>query len=435
MKGKKIPIIIILTSIALIGVIITQSFWVLNAINLRRELLEQNINVGVKRVVNQIMLLQNNNDFAIEPDEHDEHFSYHKKFIQSLDEALIDSMITIEFRKINPENVTFYGIYEIETGEFLHCNDVEIEHLLLNSPFKVPISCIYQEDQFMLAVYIPLQRQYFLNEMQFYIILSLLFTLVIIFGFWFVINMLLRQKKLSEMKNDFVNNMTHELKTPIATISVASEMLMNETIRNAPEKSLRYAQIIHDENNRLRDQVEHVLQVAKLERSDFDLKFQDVDAHEILKEVLNKFEITANNKDGTIHTRLNAANAFIWADKTHLTNVIQNLVDNAVKYSPEKLEITVSTRSNNAGISIQVDDKGIGIEPHNLKKIFLQFHRVSTGDVHDVKGFGIGLYYVKKIVEAHGGTIQVTSNHGKGSSFNVFLPFKEELVKDEINGR
>jgi two-component system, OmpR family, phosphate regulon sensor histidine kinase PhoR len=205
---------------------------------------------------------------------------------------------------------------------------------------------------------------------------------------------------------------------------------MNETIRYAPEKSLQYAQIIYEENNRLRDQVENVLQVAKLERSDFVLKFQDVDAHEILLQVLNKFEITANNKGGSIHTRLNAANTLIWADKTHLMNVIQNLIDNAVKYSPEKLEITVSTRSNNAGMSIQVEDKGIGIEPHNLKKIFLQFHRVSTGDVHDVKGFGIGLYYVKKIVEAHGGSIQVTSNHGKGSSFMVFFPFKEELVKD-----
>lgn len=430
MKGKKIPIIIIVTSIALIGVIITQSFWVLNAIDLRREILEQNISVGVKRVVNQIMLLQNNSDFDFESEEHNQHFSYHKLFIKSLDEALLDSMVAIEFRKINPDNVTFYGIYEIETGEFIHCKDPNLEPLLLNSLFKEPISCIFQDDQFMLAVFIPLQRQFFLNDMQFYILLSLLFTLVIIFGFWFVINLLLKQKKLSEMKNDFVNNMTHELKTPIATISVASEMLMNETIRFAPEKSLKYAQIIHEENNRLKDQVENVLQVAKLERSDFVIKFQDVDAHEVLLQVLNKFEITAINKGGTIHTRLNAANTLIWADKIHLMNVIQNLIDNAVKYSPEKLEITVSTRSSNAGMSIQVEDKGIGIEPHNLKKIFLQFHRVSTGDVHNVKGFGIGLYYVKKIVEAHGGSIQVTSNHGKGSSFTIFFPFKEEMIKE-----
>ncbi|MBE0638360.1 MAG: HAMP domain-containing histidine kinase [Bacteroidales bacterium] len=431
MKGKKLITVIILTSIALMGVIATQSFWVTNAIKLRYELLDQNIVVGMKRVINQIMLLQSTTNTKHDCPKLSETVSDHKHFIQTLDPALVDSMIAIEFRNTNPGQSLFYGIYEIETKEFVLCNCKDLESDILASPYQSPISCIYQDDQFMLSVLFPSQKRFILNQMQGNIILSALFTFVIILGFWFVITSLLKQKKLSEMKNDFVNNMTHELKTPIATISVASEMLMNDNIRNTPEKILQYARIIHDENNRLRDQVDHVLQVAKLERSDFHLKLKEVDAHEIITQVISKFELTITNLGGSIQARLNAANMIILADRNHFTNALQNLVDNAIKYSAEKPQILISTRSNNQGVSIVVEDKGIGIEPQNLEKIFLQFHRISTGDVHDVKGFGIGLYYVKKIVEAHGGSIHVTSNPGKGSAFTMFLPFKDELTKNE----
>lgn len=432
MKGKKISTIIILTSIALLGVIVTQSFWVISAYNLKRELLDQDVTVGVKRVVNQIMLLQN-----FEPDHKDcpnnKHpVMAHKQFIYSIEPALIDSMIAIEFQKIVPTQIVCFGIYEIETREFVICNDSTLKDQILQSHHKAPISCVYQADQFILAVLLPEQQQFLFNKMLFNILLSALFTIIIIVAFWLVIKMLLKQKKLSDMKSDFVNNMTHELKTPIATIMVASEMLMNENIQSEPEKALQYARIIHEENNRLRDQVDNVLQVAKLERSEFSLNFKELDANEVISQVIRKFEMPVINRGGTIHTRLNAANSIIWADKIHITNALQNLIDNAVKYSTEQPQITISTRSNAAGFSIQVEDQGIGIEPQNLQKIFLQFHRVSTGDVHNVKGFGIGLYYVKKIVEAHEGTIQVNSNSGKGSTFTMFLPFKkDELSKDE----
>lgn len=431
MKGNKISTIIILTSIALLGVILTQSFWVTNAIKLRYELLDQNIFVGMKRVVNQIMLLQNSEDTIHDCPKSCDSISFHKHFIQSLDPVLVDTMIAIEFRNTSPGKELYYGIYEIATKELVLCNCDGLEQEILVSPYQSPISCVYQGDQFMLSVLYPSQKMFIMNQMQGNIILSAVFTLVIILGFWFIITLLLKQKKLSEMKSDFVNNMTHELKTPISTISVASEMLMNETVCCMPEKTLQYARIIHDENNRLRDQVDHVLQVAKLERSDFHLKLNEVDAHEIIKQVISKFELGVIKHGGSIHARLNAANMMIWADKNHFTNVLQNLVDNAIKYSPGGPQILISTRSNNHGVSIVVEDRGIGIEDHELDKIFLQFHRVFTGDIHDVKGFGIGLYYVKKIVEAHGGSIQVTSNPGKGSAFTMFLPFKEEITKNE----
>jgi two-component system phosphate regulon sensor histidine kinase PhoR len=241
-----------------------------------------------------------------------------------------------------------------------------------------------------------------------------------------VIHSLFKQKKLGEIKADFVNNMTHEFKTPISTISVASEMLMTESIENNPEKILKYAHIIYDENARLKNQVEKVLQVAILDRGDYRLRIRELDAHEVLQVLIENFRMTISKKNGAVFSRLNAANSIIEADRSHFTNVIHNLLDNAEKYSPGIPEITVSTWSTLAGINVSIEDNGIGMAGEHLQHIFKKFHRISTGNIHDVKGFGIGLYYVKTIVEAHGGTIKVSSELGKGSKFTVFFPFKKQ---------
>jgi two-component system, OmpR family, phosphate regulon sensor histidine kinase PhoR len=425
MKNKWIKVIILSTFVALSGAIITQSFWMTNALKLRQELFNQNVNLGLKSVANQIMLLQTDRDTTWGCPKATPAYSPHKQFINDLQPALVDSMITNEFRLLDVCDRYYYGIYEIATLEFVLSNQPEYAEQILNSDNFTTISCVFQEDQFMLAVYFPMHKRFVLSQMQAYIILSAFFTLIIIAGFWFIISMLLRQKKISQMKSDFVNNMTHELKTPIATISVASEILMSDTIRNAPGKSYEYARIIHDENQRLKEQVEHVLQVAMLDKSDFQLKLAELDAHRIINQTIEKFEMSMKSRNGAFHRRLNAANARIFADNNHFTNVVQNLIDNAIKYSPENPQVTITTRSNNDGFYLEVEDRGIGIEPQNLKLIFQQFHRIPTGDVHDVKGFGIGLFYVKKITEAHGGAISVTSRPGKGSSFTVYFPFKK----------
>lgn len=426
MKNTRIKIIILSTFVALSGVIITQAFWMTNALKLRQELFNQNVNLGLKSVANQIMLLQTNRDTTKGCPKSTSAYSQHKQFINNLQPALVDSMIRNEFRLLDVCDSYYYGIYEIATREFVLSNQTQYAEEILDSDNFTTISCVFQEDQFMLAVYFPTHRQFILSQMQAYIILSAFFTLIIIAGFWFIISVLLRQKKISQMKSDFVNNMTHELKTPIATISVASEILMSEKLRNTPEKSQEYARIIHDENQRLKEQVEHVLQVAMLDKSDFQLKMGELDAHQIINQTIEKFDMTMKSRNGAFHKRLNAANTRIFADNNHFTNVVQNLIDNAIKYSPENPQVTISTRSNTAGFYLEVEDRGIGIEPQNLKLIFQQFHRIPTGNVHDVKGFGIGLFYVKKIVEVHGGTIHVTSRPGKGSSFTVFLPFKDD---------
>lgn len=428
MKNKRIRIIIIITFTALSGVIITQSFWMTNALQLKQELFNQNVNLGLKSVANQIMLLQTGLD-AVELDLTNAHYTLHKQFILSLEPALIDSMLSTQFRALDVCDEYYYGIYEIASNEFVLINNPAFEEGVIESVNQTNISCIFQEDQFALAVFFAHNRVFVINQMQVYILLSVLFILIIIAGFWFIINMLFKQKRISVIKNDFVNNMTHEFKTPIATISVSSEMLMNDLLSGDASKSRLYARIIYDENNRLREQVDHVLQVAMLERHDFQLKLSEFDAHEIIDQIIRKFDISMNTRGGTFHKRLNAAQPAINADKNHFTNVVQNLIDNGIKYSPEKPQVTVSTRSSNEGFYLEIEDRGIGIEPHNQKLIFEQFHRIHTGDVHDVKGFGIGLYYVKTVTEAHGGSVRVTSRAGKGSSFTVFIP----LVSDEIS--
>jgi len=432
MKGKTIAITIIITSIALLGVILTQLFWVNNAFRLKNEQFKQNVSLGLKRVVNQLMVLQNDSSLVTKYLSASFHGSLHTRFIYSVDPALVDSMISNELRNLEVIKHYNYGIYNLNDGEFVMGNFEGFQQEIRSSSFNVPISCIFQNDHFVLAVYFPQKNSFLLNEMIVYLILSAVFLLIIIGSFWFVIFSLFRQKKLSEMKNDFVNNMTHELKTPISTISVASEMLMNEQVLNSHEKSVRYAKVIYDENQRLKKQVENVLQVAILDRGKFKLKIQEVDVHQIITEITGVFQLTMTKRNGTLRYRLNAAESNILADKSHIINVINNLLDNAEKYSPQNPEITISTHSNRKSICISIEDKGIGMAEEHQRDIFKKFHRISTGNIHDVKGFGIGLFYVKSIVEAHHGTIKVLSEQGKGTKITVCFPFNSEHDENTI---
>lgn len=434
MKHKVINITIAVNALALLGVIVTQLFWVDNALELKREQVNQNVQLGLKRVVNQLMSLQNDTAFIDRFYDPDSAGSIHRAFIHSIDHALIDSMIAGEFNSLNISESFYYGIFRKDRPEFVLINDTLAAGLILNSALKEPISCIFQEDQFVLGVFFPGKTGFVISRMQVYILLSALFMLVIVASFWFIVYILLQQKKLSHIKNDFVNNMTHELKTPISTISVATEMLMKDNVAGDQKKTRRYAQIIFDENTRLRNQVEQVLQVARLERNDFKLNLEKTDVHQVLEEVIGRFELTVSQRDGKLIKRFNAAKTLLVADKNHLAGVFYNLLDNANKYSLEKPIITVSTISNRRGIKIVIEDQGIGMAEDQLSQIFKKFQRIPTGDLHNVKGFGIGLYYVKNIVEAHGGSIKVTSKPGKGSTFSLFfnhVKFEENPVVKE----
>jgi len=266
---------------------------------------------------------------------------------------------------------------------------------------------------------------------QIWIVLPVIFAVILIIGFPYSLYIFNRQKQVSDMKSDFINNMTHEFKTPIATISLASEMLMKKTIQEDSSKTQRYARIIFDENTRLQNHVEQILSVSLLERGQFRLKKREVNMNEIIAEVVENFSLTVKERDGEIKTHYCANNFILYADKAHLTNVITNLLDNANKYSPEKPWIRIGTQNTENGLIITVEDRGIGISLENQQQIFKKLYRVPTGNIYNVKGFGIGLYYVKTIVEAHGGHINIKSELNKGSRFDVYLPFVSKSSKDD----
>jgi len=275
-----------------------------------------------------------------------------------------------------------------------------------------------------LCVYFPDQGRSFFRSTSFLVIPSLVLTLIIIVIFIVTLQIILRQKKISQIKNDFINNMTHELKTPISTISLASQMLRDSSVSLSQSTVDHISGVIFDESKRLSNQVEKVLQMAVFNEGRLKLKFTQIDLNQLAETVASNFEIRVSNESGELKTDLQAENPVIRGDEVHITNVIFNLLDNAVKYSKSKPEIELSTENKNGWVIVQVKDNGIGIPKEHQTQIFERFYRVPTGNIHNVKGFGLGLSYVKRIVDVHNGKIKVDSTLGKGTRFRLYFPLK-----------
>jgi len=277
-----------------------------------------------------------------------------------------------------------------------------------------------------LSVIFPERANYVLGAMAWLLGGSLLFSFIILATFALSLFFIIRQKKISEMKSDFLNNMTHEFKTPIATISLAADTITNPKVINDEASIRHFIGMIKKENSRMNKKVETILQIASLDKREIDFKFENVSLHSIIERAVETIEIQVHQKNGKISLNLKAAEPVIFGDYEHLTNLVNNLLDNAIKYSPESPDITVETKNNERGIILSVEDKGIGMTKSVQSKIFERFYRQSSGNVHDVKGFGLGLNYVRAIIDAHKGNVTVTSEPGKGSRFDIFLPFNWE---------
>ena len=280
----------------------------------------------------------------------------------------------------------------------------------------------------MVNVHFPMMDSYIFNSVRF-MIPSVVFTLVLLVTFIFTIYIIFRQKKLTEIKNDFINNMTHEFKTPISTISLAAQMLQDPSVGKSPAMFKHISGVINDETKRLRFQVEKVLQMSMFERQKATLKMKDLNANELIAGVINTFALKVEKNDGTVTSELEAKSPWIFVDEMHFTNVVFNLLDNAVKYkkADEDLRLHVRTWNESDKLYISIQDNGIGIKKENLKKIFDKFYRVHTGNLHDVKGLGLGLAYVKKIIQDHKGTIRAESELNVGTKFIIVLP----ILKNE----
>ena len=297
----------------------------------------------------------------------------------------------------------------------------------LKSPYKVRLfpDNIIKRDV-ILSVVFPERTNYVLGSMTWILGGSLLFSLFIFSTFAMSLYFIIRQKKISEMKSDFINNMTHEFKTPIATISLAADTITNSKVINDENSIKHFIGMIKKENSRMNKQVETILQIASLDKKEIEFDFEKTSLNNIVERAVETIDIQVQQRQGSLRVELNAINDIISGDTEHLISLVHNLLDNAIKYSPEAPEITVQTSNTPNGIILSVEDKGIGMSKSVQSKIFERFYRQSSGNIHDVKGFGLGLNYVRAIVDAHKGEIKVFSEPGKGSRFEIFLPFNSE---------
>ncbi len=277
-----------------------------------------------------------------------------------------------------------------------------------------------------MSIVFPERTNYVLGSMAWILGGSMLFSLFILATFALSLYFIIRQKKISEMKSDFINNMTHEFKTPIATISLAADTITNPKVINDENSIRHFISMIKKENSRMNKKVETILQIASLDKKEIEFKFENVSLHTIIKHTVDTMDIQVQQRNGTIILNLDAEEPVIYGDSEHLINLVNNFLDNAIKYSPEAPEITVSTKNNEKGVILTIEDKGLGMTKAVQSKIFERFYRQSSGNVHDVKGFGLGLNYSRAIIDAHKGIISVFSEPGKGSRFEIFFPFNCE---------
>jgi len=451
---KKIfPIIIILITLSLIGIIYIQVNWIVTMVDSRRTLLKQRLILTMNDVGHQLVEQRgstaNLQTLRLRPGTS---WRPSDQFMRELmrPPTIAEKFTVDEVNEKLRKSLNVHGLKDtkfefsisadlgssglsfrppgIRSPNFLKELEDTVHNWSAYYPLQAPENLsaggILPDE--VLVVVIPDFEDIVLKQMRWMIGGAIFFTLVIIAAFYVTVYALLRQKKLSEIKNDFINNMTHEFKTPLATISLAVDALKNEKVVQDRQKSEYFTGIIKEENRRMNKQVETILQASLLDRQEQQLNLRSIHAHEIIQEALENFQLQLDGKGGRAELQLNAKNDLINADEVHFTNLISNLIDNAVKYSKENLLIKITTHSTSKSLVIRIEDNGIGMSKETQRRIFEKFYRAHTGNLHNVKGFGLGLSYVKTIVEAHQGKIKVDSLVGKGTTFTLEFPLKED---------
>lgn len=448
MKVKKIfSIITILISLSLVGIIVNQNSALKNMVSLRTEQIKHSVELSTRQVAEDLSqhkgsnLMGNSKKGLVLPDEFSidifKPVTVASRFeVEEIRQKFEQAFLRNELKKVRFEfgiasfdhtgNMVFQkaskgfsSSWQDTVNNFIYYTALEAlsgtagENLSVNE---------------LLVIAVPNIRGLVLKSLFWRIAISVLFTLIIIAAFFVTVRTMIRQKKLAEIKNDFINNMTHEFKTPIATISLAVDAMRNEKVLQDRAKLGYFSGIIKEENQRMNRQVETILKASQLEKQEVDLNLKPVHVHEVIRDVIDNFALQLQEKQGMVETQFDADADLINADEVHFSNLVNNLVDNAVKYSKENVPpvIRVSTRSNGRTFTMRIEDNGIGMNKDTVRRIFEKFYRAHTGNVHNVKGFGLGLSYVKTMVEAHDGDIRAESTLGKGSTFTIELPLIRE---------
>jgi len=444
MKRFRINAVIILGVLSLSSILLVQLLWVRKTIEIQStstEIHQKSDSLNLKEFSEQTNLALRNvlNVISNEIEDSSEHYGAIKQLnvnqfkvdiIQELDPYYLETLLKKALYNQNIHEDFTFGIYDCFTNQLTFSklykfNDDSLYTLVNNNIIGLDSARLkLKNDGHYFTVFFPNvqnklpQNTVFLSP---WIYISTIVFLVLIF-FGFSLATIIKQKRLSEVITDFINNMTHELKTPIATISLSSEMIMRLETDDDLEKAKKYAGIIFKENKRLETQVERVLNISTLDTENTTLNKKSLDFHELLVEVKDTFDFNQLANGGKILIENNASVFTIQADPIHITNVVYNLLDNAVKYCTTKPFISITTKNERNYLVIEIKDNGIGIRKEDLKMIFDKFYRVSTGNIHDIKGFGLGLFYVKLIINEHNGSIDVRSKVGEGSTFIIKLP-------------
>jgi two-component system phosphate regulon sensor histidine kinase PhoR len=471
MKKRMVIFAVIMLSIALAGLMVIQGYWIYDAYKIKQanfvrtvyeaahsviltlekqEIMKRlqqpelagidpvsteravdSINLVLLREMQQINTRKDlevffNKFFMVREMMEDRMFSFDDRFNRKkTDMFMLDSLLNEQFARHNLNTEWQFGVFNPARQELTVKEKTFQKEALKNPQISFHFE-LFPDDQVphpdFLLLYFPHEKQYILGQVWLLVGISLVLVIIIIYSFIFTLIMYFRQGKLSELKTDFINNMTHEFKTPVSTISLACEALNDKDIKKSDELYQAYINIINEENKRLGLMAERILQSAKLEKGNLVLHKEEVDMHDLLNEAIRNMGIQVEIKDGQIIKDFHAMKSQVDVDRMHMVNVVQNLLDNANKYTPVKPQIVVETRDSADGLIFSIQDNGIGISKTDQKKIFEKLYRVPEGNIHNFKGFGLGLSYVKSVVESHGGKIKLESELKKGTKMEVFIP-------------
>ena len=422
MSNKTIRTIFILALLCAILMIVTQYFWIKKAFELEKNIFHTHVTSALKQVAFYILKANNNISPVDSIVTRVDTKYYTVQINDKIDSVVLVNLLKRELLAQQIKTDFEFSVYDCESEKMKYSGYVSHAQKLANETITPTIFPRSKKQNNYFGVHFPKLNTYLTKEMTgwyFSTFVLILFLLILAYAVFIIF----RQKRLSEIQKDFVNNMTHEFKTPLATIKISSEVLKNPKIINNPERLLNYATIINNETAHLTNQVERVLQMAKSGKDTIQLNRESVEIQPMLETMLDKtYRPLIRSRGGDIVVSIEPETMMIFADELHFKNVISNLLDNAIKYCSRKPHIQIQCTEVKEGIEIKIKDNGIGISKENLPNIFDKFYRIPTGNLHDVKGFGLGLNYVKLICKQHGGNIKVSSELDKGSEFCIFIP-------------
>ena len=417
------------------GIIYIQFSWIRTLALFREDQLKEKLSIVIQEVSEDLMGSGTQLDLDPSAEDYDifKDYSVAKRYTT----FEIKEKIQAAFNKHHLQKTHFefavagdevFGHYNLKSSHFIEMMMDSVHHLKILYPLTPATGSLIESlaPEEVLIIVVPDIKSIVLKSLGWMIAGAVIFTLIIITAFYITFGTLIRQKKLSEMKSDFINNMTHELKTPLATISLAVDALRNDRVLADEAKRTYFTGMIRDENKRMNRHVETILQAAQMEKQQIELNTQPLHIHDIIQKSIDQFRLQIEEKHGKVDLKLHADRDIVMADEVHFSNIINNLIDNAIKYSKENiLQINIETKNIGRSVRIMIEDKGIGMSKDTQRNIFEKFYRAHTGNLHNVKGFGLGLSYVKAMTEAHDGKVAVDSEPGKGALFTLDFPLQK----------